>query len=366
MASEKKQIPSKKTKTKTKNVASSTQSKKGALKKRTPAKGSAAKNVTKTKKAAAVKKSLPADTKKHAPAKKSALPSPPQKSSKNLSRKKSVNVIQKSKKSVLPPQKISDYDRHDNDALKRGDEPMTVVGHLDEFRSRLLIVLVTIIVLTIGGFFASEYLLKFIMQPFIETGQKLNIFKIAGGFIIRLKVSVIAAVIIGLPLLLFQLWRFIVPAISVKDRMFSRMSIIASIVLFYGGMAFVFFILLPFAIPMLLSFISTDMLSTIGADDYLSFIFIFCIAMGVLFELPIVIMILTKIGIVTPQFLIQKRKYAIVIIWILGALITPQDILSQILVAVPLMFLYEISIFISRAIFLRKHKKELMERAQQS
>ncbi|HOO72342.1 MAG TPA: twin-arginine translocase subunit TatC [Spirochaetota bacterium] len=247
----------------------------------------------------------------------------------------------------------------DSDALHRGDIPMTVVDHLDEFRSRIIIVLVTIILLTIGAFFVSDYLLQFIMQPFLDSGQKLNIFTLAGGFLLRLKVSVVAALLIGLPLLGFHLWRYIVPAISVGDRVFARLSLIAAALLFYTGVVFVFYIILPMAIPMLLSFIGSDMLSTIGADDYLSFILILGTAMGLLFELPIIIMILTRIGILTPYFLIQKRKYAIVIIWVIAALITPQDILSQVMVAIPMMMLYEISIVISKMMVIRKKRNEL-------
>jgi sec-independent protein translocase protein TatC len=239
---------------------------------------------------------------------------------------------------------------------------MTIVDHLDEFRSRILIVLATIIVLTIAGFFLSDHLLDIVMAPFLKAGQKLNIFTLAGGFVIRLKISVIAALLVGLPLLGFHLWRYIVPAIAVKDRMFSRISLLIAGLLFYTGVAFVFFVILPMAIPMFLSFIGDDMISTIGADDYLSFLLIFAIAMGFLFELPIVIMILTKIGLLTPTFLMQKRKYAIVAIWIIAALVTPQDILSQIMVAVPMMLLYEISIVISKMMVIRKKKQELMKR----
>lgn len=288
-----------------------------------------------------------------------------QKSKKALSVKKPKQNIVKNKLKNNKELQHKDYQERDADSISRGDMPMTVVDHLDEFRSRLLISLAVIIILTIGSFFVSDYLLTFLMKPFLETGQKLNIFKLTGGFIIRLKVSLATALILGIPVFIFQIWKFILPAISIKDRLFSRLSLLAAVALFYSGVAFVFFLLLPFAIPMLLSFIGTDMISTIGADDYLSFIIMFSIAMGVLYELPIIVMILTKIGILTPQFLIKKRKYSIVIIWIVAALVTPQDVLSQVMVAIPLMFLYEISIVISKAIFLRKHKKEIINKFSQ-
>lgn len=260
------------------------------------------------------------------------------------------------------PQKIKqqpeDISESELAAIDRGDEPMTVVDHLDEMRSRLLYSLVTVIIFTIAGFFLSDYLLNFINKPFIETGQKLNIFKLTGGFIIRLKASFVAGLMLGLPIILYHIWKYIAPAISKKDRRFSLIALVAAFFLFYAGMAFVFFILLPFAINMLLGFIGTEMLSTIGASDYMSFILMMSIAMGVLFELPIIVMILTRIGILTPAYLIQMRKYSIVIIWIIAAIITPQDILSQVLVAIPLMFLYEVSIVISRIMTVKKKKRE--------
>ncbi len=267
--------------------------------------------------------------------------------------------VKKETKEVKPyPEDISESELA---ARERGDEPMTVVNHLDEMRSRILYSLAAIMILSIAGFFLSDELLYFINKPFLQTGQKLNIFKLTGGFIIRLKASFVAGIMLGLPIILYHVWKFIAPAISKRDRRFSLVSMVAAFFLFYGGMAFVFFLILPFAIDMLLGFIGTEMLSTIGASDYMSFILMMSIAMGVLFELPIVVMILTRIGILTPAYLVQMRKYSIVIIWIIAAVITPQDILSQILVAVPLMFLYEISIVISRVIHIRKKKREAEE-----
>jgi sec-independent protein translocase protein TatC len=113
-------------------------------------------------------------------------------------------------------------------------------------------------------------------------------------------------------------------------------------------------------VKVLLSFIAKDITSVMGASEYISFVFLFCFLMGVLFEFPIIIMILTRIGIVTPSFLSRNRKWAIVIVFIISAVITPsQDMLTQIIVAVPLMFLFEVSIIISKMTTVRKKKKEL-------
>ncbi|TFH42846.1 MAG: twin-arginine translocase subunit TatC [Chrysiogenales bacterium] len=269
-----------------------------------------------------------------------------------------------------PVRALPEYDNSQSDAIEksdidpeamtRGDVPMTLVGHLDELRSRIIISLVALIILTIAAFTFSEQLLDFINRPFTTTGLKLNVFKLTEGFIIRLKVSAIAALMAGLPFFVFQAWRFILPAIAKGDRMFSRLSVISSIFLFYGGMVFVFFGLVPFAVKVMLGFVTKEMMSTIGANDYVSFVLLFCVLMGILFEFPIVVMVLTRIGILTPAFLARKRKYAIVLIFVLSAVITPtQDVLTMIIVALPLILLYEISIIISRFTAVRKMKKDL-------
>ncbi len=249
----------------------------------------------------------------------------------------------------------TDVEPIDPVSLARGDVPMGIVDHLDELRSRIVKILATLIIFTIVGFFFSDYLLKYVTEPFVKTGLKLNIFTLTGGFFVRMKAAFLAGFLIGLPVLVYQIWSFIAPAIEKKSRKFIRNSLFVSIFLFYTGASFVFFLLLPFAIPVLLAFIGEGMASTIGADDYISFMVLFTLAMGLLFELPIVIMILTKMGIVTPKFLSEKRKYSVVIIWIIAAIITPQpDAISQAMVAIPLMFLYEVSIIIAKFIYKKK------------
>ncbi len=271
---------------------------------------------------------------------------------------------EKTPKKIEPLKKNEDNELEtvDPDALMRGDTPMSIVDHLDEFRSRILIILGAIIVLTFVNFYFSEHIVNYINKPFLISGNKLNIFKLTGGFIIRLKVSAGIAILTAMPLIFFHIWRYIVPAIDKKARMFSRMTIISSVLLFYAGIAFIFFLLLPLLINVLLSFIPSEMLSTIGADDYIGFIFLLCLAMGLIFELPIIILVLTRLGIITPAFLISKRKVAIILIWVFAAVITPPDPLSQAMVGIPLMFLYEVSILISRLIVIRRKKQELKKR----
>ncbi len=247
----------------------------------------------------------------------------------------------------------------DPKAIERGDRPMSLVAHLDEFRSRFMRSLITILVIMLGSFFFSDYILSILTRPYLDTGLKLNVFNLIDGFLLRLKASLITGVLIAFPLIVYELWKYIAPAIDVRERRFSRLAILAALGLFYSGVLLTFFTL-PLAVKALLSFTPEGMTNLINASNYLSFVFIFCFAIGIVFELPIAIMILTKMGIVTPSFLISKRKYAIVLIWIGAAVITPTvDPLTQSLVAIPLMLLYEISIIVSKVIVLRKKRREL-------
>lgn len=271
---------------------------------------------------------------------------------------------EKGKKTDLPAPKDDkgkEIEEIDTDSIDRGDHPMSIVDHLDEFRSRFLKVFLAFIVFTFVAFYFSDSIVYYINKPFLDTNNQLHIFKLTGGFMLRFKASAGTAILLLIPYLLFHAWRFIAPAIGRTERMFSRLTIISAVLLFYSGVAFVFFLLIPFSIKMFLSFIGSYMITTIGADDYLNMIFIFCLLMGILFEMPIIMLVLTKFGVVTPELLITKRKYAVVIIWVIAALVSPPDVISMILCGIPLMALYEISIVLSRFSLMRKKRKEIAQ-----
>ena len=261
----------------------------------------------------------------------------------------------------LPEIPLTQEDENiDPQALERGDNPMTMVDHLGEMRSRLLVLLSTVMVVTVLGFIFSDYLMVLINKPFLASGEKLNLFKLFEGFTIRIKASLFAALLICLPIITFQIWRYISPAVNRNDRTMIRLTMVAAVLLFYTGITLTYFIL-PMMIITLLGFAPENMLITNNASEYMNFFVMISLMMGSILELPIVILILSKMGIVSPSFLVSKRKYAIVIIWVVAALISPPDPLSQALMAIPLMILYEVSIIISKLIAKKKKKKELMK-----
>ncbi len=248
-------------------------------------------------------------------------------------------------------------------ALERGDNPMSLVDHLNEMRSRLLVVLGAILVLMLVAFGFSDHLIALITKPFTASGQKLNLFTLFEGFTLRLKASLFVSLLLCLPLVVYQIWKYVEPAVNRNDRNTIRLSLGSSVFLFYAGTAFTFFFL-PVAVIALMAFAPEEMLITNNATEYFNFFVMTSLILGAVFELPIIMLLLTKLGIISPAFLTGKRKYAIVVIWIIAAVASPgPDPLSQAMLALPLMVLYELSILISKIIVRNKRKKELAEGA---
>jgi sec-independent protein translocase protein TatC len=248
----------------------------------------------------------------------------------------------------------------DKGAYERGDPPSSFTDHLSEFRSRLLTVLIAITITTLIPFMLfGEKVLSFLSKPYTNAmgTQSLYLFDITEPFTTQLKASLTVGLFAVVPIIIHQLWGFLRPAIDSDKRSFIRNIIIMAVFLFYAGAGLTFFYGIPFVIKTLQAFVIPEMKVMQGAGNYLSFTFLFCTIMGLVFEMPLVIMILAKLGIVTPQFLSSKRAFAVIAIWIGAAVITPTtDMLTQSLVAIPLMTLYEISIILAKITTRRDRK----------
>lgn len=181
----------------------------------------------------------------------------------------------------------------------------------------------------------------------------------AGQFSAHIWTSIWAGVILGFPYILYELWRFISPGLYEKERKHSRGFILTASSLFFLGVLFGYYVVAPLSINFLGSYqVSKEVLNEIDLASYVSTVRASVIACGIMFELPIVIYFLTKVGLVTPEILKKYRKIALVVVLILSAIITPPDITSQIVVAIPVLILYQISIYISRMVVRREEKKE--------
>ncbi|MBD3863610.1 twin-arginine translocase subunit TatC [Olleya marilimosa] len=189
--------------------------------------------------------------------------------------------------------------------------------------------------------------------PFIIQNREM-----AGQFSIHIWTSIYAGFIVAFPYVIYQLWRFISPGLTSKERRTSTGFIIISSLLFFMGVLFGYYIITPLSINFLGTYsVSSEVSNEIDISSYIGLIRASVLASGIIFELPILIYFLTKVGLVTPQFLKKYRKFALVIVLILSAVITPPDVASQIIVAIPVLILYEVSIHISRIVVKNENKK---------
>jgi len=188
--------------------------------------------------------------------------------------------------------------------------------------------------------------------PFIIQNRTM-----AGQFSAHIWTSIYAGFIIAFPYVIYQLWKFISPGLNDNERNTSRGFIVVSSLLFFLGVLFGYYVITPLSINFLGTYtVSAEVSNEIDISSYISLVRASVIASGIIFELPILIYFLTKLGLVTPEILRKYRKFALVIVLIISAVITPPDIASQIIVAIPVIILYEISIHISRIVLKRERK----------
>jgi sec-independent protein translocase protein TatC len=242
------------------------------------------------------------------------------------------------------------------------DKELTIVEHLNELRKRLLYIVIVVAAASGGAYYFIDEILLFIT----ESGniEKLVFINPTEAFFVIVKLSLLAGVMGAMPFILYQIWRYVGVALKKGERKYLIFFGPVSYILFLCGAAFAFRGVLPLAIKFLLSFrkeyVSLSITPMITLNAYISFLSKMIIAFGVMFELPLVILALSKFGIVTPEMLKKGRRYTIVGVFIVAAILTPPDVVSQIMLAIPLLLLYEVGILICKAVT-RKREAEAGE-----
>ena len=224
--------------------------------------------------------------------------------------------------------------------------------HLEELRWRLI---KSIIAILIGAGFSyaySDIIMYWLINPTESLSIDLNlqVLKITSMFTVKLSVALFGGMILGLPVILYQFWRFISPAFEDKYGVAVIFTVLFSSAFFLLGMSFAYFVIIPFSLAFFTSLTEEpiDVAYNFTLEGYLMYILWLIFGCGLLFQLPVISIFFTKIGILTPAFLREYRKFAVVVFLILGAVLTPPDPVSQILIVVPLIILYEFSILISK------------------
>ncbi len=266
---------------------------------------------------------------------------------------------------------------------KSEEKVMTFWDHLDELRKHIIRSIIAIIVLAIVAFMNREFVFDYVIlgpstSDFITNrllcklgellsvnalcidDMKLQIINInmSGQFLTHMYISIVAGFIFSFPYILWEIWLFVKPAMHENERKYSQGGVFISTILFLMGILFSYYLIVPLTVNFLGTYqVSKEVLNQISLSSYISTVVSVTFAVGVVFELPILVYFLTKIGLLTPMFMKKNRKYMYVILLIVSAVITPPDMFSQVLVVVPLIGLYELSIGVSSRIY----KKTQME-----
>jgi sec-independent protein translocase protein TatC len=239
---------------------------------------------------------------------------------------------------------------------------MPFVEHLEELRWRIIWSLVGLVV-GVGaafGILLDVDVIGWLERPILPLldGRKLVFTHPGDPFQIVLQASLVLGILLALPVILYQLWAFVGPALHRHERRVASGVVTGVVLLFTGGVSLGWFVVLPLALPWLLSFGAPALEPMITAGEYFSFVFSLVLAFGVAFELPVVLVGLAMLGIVTPQFLSKYRRHAIVATVIIGAFLTPGDLVwTTIAMAVPLYLLYELSIVLSYWVYRRRARR---------
>ena len=220
------------------------------------------------------------------------------------------------------------------------------VEHLEELRIRIIKSIAFIFVSSILIFSFNDNILRFIIKP----AGSLVFIAPQEAFLTAIKIAFFGGLYISSPFILYQIWQFVSVGLERSEKRYALIFGFFSFVFFLLGSVFGYLVIVPIGMKFLIGFGSEFLVPMISVGKYVSFAMALSFAFGLVFQLPIVILFLTRIGIVTPAFLSERRKYAIVIIFIIAAIFTPPDVITQCLMALPLIALYELSIILSRMI----------------
>lgn len=227
----------------------------------------------------------------------------------------------------------------------------SLIEHLIELRARLLRALIGLLVVLVALLPFAKKIYAWLAQPLVTqlpTGQTLIAMHPAGAFFAPLKLTFFVALFVAVPWLLYQAWAFVAPGLYQREKRLAMPLLGSAVVLFYVGCAFAYFLVLPAVFHFLTTFRPEVIAITPDAGSYLDFVLAIFFAFGASFELPVALVILVLLGWVTPEQLRQGRGYAIVGIFVLAAVLTPPDVVSQLLLALPMCLLYELGILATR------------------
>jgi sec-independent protein translocase protein TatC len=231
------------------------------------------------------------------------------------------------------------------------DEKQPFLSHLEELRKRLIISAIAVGVGFALSYFFSERLFLILVSPLKEnlpTGDRLIFTNLPEMFFTYLKTAFFTGILLSAPLIFYEIWMFVAPGLYQKERRYVIPFVISSTILFVGGALFGYFVVFPFGFRFFLSFANEYIQALPSVKQYFSFAIKLLFAFGIVFELPVVVFFLARIGLVNADLLKKKRKYAILLTFVAAAILTPPDVITQCMMAGPLIILYEIGILVAK------------------
>ena len=226
-----------------------------------------------------------------------------------------------------------------------------LLSHLLELRNRLVVAFGTVAVVFLALVPFANEVYTIIAKPLMDVlpqGSTMIATEVASPFLTPIKFTFAAAITLTIPILLYQLWAFVAPGLYKHEKRLAMPLVVSSVLLFYAGMAFAYFVVFPMAFKFLVGFLPPGVQMMTDIKAYLDFVFSMFFAFGIAFEVPVAVIILSVTGMVNPESLAEKRSYVFLGCFVVAAVLTPPDVASQIMLALPMYFLFEVGLFVAR------------------
>jgi sec-independent protein translocase protein TatC len=239
------------------------------------------------------------------------------------------------------------------------DEKQPFLAHLDELRKRLIVCAIAVGAGFVISYIFSKQLFSLLILPLTKVlpDESTLIFtNLPEMFIAYIKVALIAGIIFAVPVIFYELWMFVAPALYRREKRYVVPFVVFSTILFVVGSLFGYFVVFPYGFKFFIGFATEDIQALPSVKQYFSFAIRLLLAFGLVFEMPVAVLFLTKIGLITPGSMKKYRKFAILGSFVLSAILTPPDVATQLMMALPIITLYELSILISRGVYRKKQE----------
>ena len=230
---------------------------------------------------------------------------------------------------------------------------MSVIEHLEELRRRLIVIALAIGAAAVAGFFLAEPVLALLRAPLPEEYRTLFVTHVTDAFAVRLRIAIFIGIALAMPVILFQIWRFVTPGLTSRERRVAWPLLIVALMLFAGGATIGYFVI-PFALNFLLGFLDEGTEPILTLPEYVGFVTTMMLLFGLVLEYPIILLGLVRAGILRRSWLAAQRRFAILAMAVIAVIVTPADPFSTVILLIPMYALYEVTLFLARVIERRR------------